>query len=285
MVIPDMVLFVNGIPLVVMAAKSPTLMDVWKAQAVRQLLRYQEAGPERHGAGAPELFYYNLLCVAHCGAAAVFAGVGAPENVYFGWKSVLPYSEDEVRQRFGVEPQGQAELIVGLLSPSTLMDILRDYVVYEPDHGRLVKKLPRYQQYRAVGAALQRILTGNKPEERGGRLRDSFVELVRHSGFSVAINGPLGNGRHPGNANMRFDGLTAQDILGALQPRVAASTGAACTSGIPEPSYVLRALGLSATQAESSVRFSFGRLTTDEDIHEAARLVTNAAESSSLATA
>ncbi len=126
---------------------------------------------------------------------------------------------------------------------------------------------------------------GAVERERVGRLRDSFVELVRLSGFSVAINGPLGNGRHPGNANMRFDGLAAQDILGALQPRVAASTGAACTSGIPEPSHVLRALGLGATQAESSVRFSFGRLTTDEDIHEAARLVTKAAESSSLATA
>ena len=44
MVIPDLVLFVNGIPLVVMEAKSPSLMDVWKSQAVRQLRRYQEAG-------------------------------------------------------------------------------------------------------------------------------------------------------------------------------------------------------------------------------------------------
>ena len=70
--------------------------------------------------------------------------------------------------RFGVEPQGQAQLIVGLLSPATLLDILRDYVVYEPERGRLVKKLPRYQQYRAVRAALGRLLSGRKPEERGG---------------------------------------------------------------------------------------------------------------------
>ena len=69
MVIPDLVLFVNGVPLVVMEAKSP-LLDVWKSQAVRQLRRYQEAGPEWHGSGAPELFHYSLLCVAHCGAAA-----------------------------------------------------------------------------------------------------------------------------------------------------------------------------------------------------------------------
>ena len=165
---PDLVLFVNGIPLVVMEAKSPSLMDVWKSQAVRQLRRYQEAGPEWRGAGAPELFHYNLLCVTHCGAAAAYAALDAPENVYFQWKSVAPYSDDDVRQRFGVEPQGQAQLIVGMLAPTTLLDILRDFVVYEPEQGRVVKKLPRYQQYRAVKSAMQRILSETRPEERGG---------------------------------------------------------------------------------------------------------------------
>lgn len=165
---PDLVLFVNGVPLVVMEAKSPSLMDVWRTQAVRQLCRYQEAGPEWQGTGAPELFHTNLLCVAHCGAAAAYATLGAPENAYVEWKSVLPYTEAEARQRFGVEPEGQARLIVGLLAPATLLDILRDYVVYEPQAGKLVKKLPRYQQYRAVRAALERLLTGRRPEERGG---------------------------------------------------------------------------------------------------------------------
>ena len=167
-VIPDLVLFVNGIPLVVMEAKSPTLMDVWKTQAVRQLRRYQEGEPQWAGAGAPALFHYNLLCVAHCGAGAVFSTLYAPENVYAEWKSVLPYSEQEVRDRFGVEPRGQAQIIVGLLSPGTLLDILRDYVVYELDHGKLIKKLPRYQQYRAVTAAMKRVTEGRRPEKRGG---------------------------------------------------------------------------------------------------------------------
>ena len=168
LVIPDLVLFANGIPLVVMEAKSPSLLDVWKSQAVRQLRRYQEAGPEWQGRGAPELFHYNLLCVAHCGAAAAYSTLYAPENAYFEWKWLGSSTDDEVRQKFGVEPQGQAQLVVGLLSPTTLLDILRDYVVYEPERGRLVKKLPRYQQYRAVRAALSRILTGRKPTERGG---------------------------------------------------------------------------------------------------------------------
>ena len=168
LVIPDLVLFINGIPLVVMEAKSPSLLDVWKSRAVRQLRRYQEAGPEWQGRGAPELFNYNLLCVAHCGAAAAYATLHAPENAYFEWKSVVPYTDDEVKQQFGVDPQGQAQLIVGMLNPPTLLDLLRDYVVYEPERGRLVKKIPRYQQYRAVRAAVSRILSGEKPDDRGG---------------------------------------------------------------------------------------------------------------------
>ena len=168
LVIPDLALFVNGIPLVVMEAKSPSLLDVWKAQAVRQLRRYQEASPEWQGRGAPELFHYNLLCVAHCGAAAAYSTLGGPENAYFEWKWLGSHTEEQVKQKFDVEPQGQAQLIVGLLAPATLLDILRDYVVFEPERGRLVKKLPRYQQYRAVRAALARILAGNSPTERGG---------------------------------------------------------------------------------------------------------------------
>ena len=165
---PDLVLFVNGIPLVVMEAKSPTLLEVWKQQAVKQLHRYQEAGPQWHGAGAPELFDTNLLCVAHCGADAAFGTVGAPENAYAGWKSIEPFTEREFERRLGTPPEGQARLVAGLLNPSTLLDILRDYVVFEHERGKLVKKLPRYQQHRAVRHGINRILEGRTPEERGG---------------------------------------------------------------------------------------------------------------------
>ena len=162
----DLVLFVNGIPLVVMEAKAPTLD--WRSEAIQQMRRYQEAGPEWYGTGAPELFHYNLLCVVHCGADAAYAPLGGAESDYLEWKSVAPYARDEVQQRFGVAPEGQGQLIVGLLAPATLLDILRDFVIYQPQRGRTVKKLPRYQQYRAVKAALARILEGRRPEERGG---------------------------------------------------------------------------------------------------------------------
>ena len=114
---------------------------------------------------------------------------------------------------------------------------------------------------------------GAEERKRVAGQRDSFVRTLLESLPLVSINGPTGEYRHPGNANLRIDGLVAQDILGSLQPKLAASTGAACTSGIPEPSHVLRALGLSTVEAESSIRFSFGRFTTDAEIEEAAALV------------
>ena len=132
-----------------------------------------------------------------------------------------------------------------------------------------------------MAAAVDILRSPEGPEERkrvAGQ-RDSFVRLLQESFPSVTVNGPTGERRHPGNANLRFDGLVAQDILGSLQPHLAASTGAACTSGIAEPSHVLSALGLSTAEAESSIRFSFGRFTKDGEMSEAASLVARAVNS------
>lgn len=131
-----------------------------------------------------------------------------------------------------------------------------------------------------MGAAADIICLSDRSSERRrvAGLRDDFVERLRVQVPSLGINGPTGSRRHPGNANLRFGGQVAQDILGALQPHVAASTGAACTSGIPEPSHVLRAIGLSATEAEASIRFSFGRFTTEDEVEEAVHYVQEALE-------
>ena len=131
-----------------------------------------------------------------------------------------------------------------------------------------------------MAAAIDILRQPEDAEERAAvaERRDAFVRHVQSSRFQVSVNGPAPHKRHPGNANLCFRGFAAQDILGALQPRLAASTGAACTTGMPEPSHVLRAIGLSEAQAEASIRFSFGRFTTDDDITEAARLVVDTLE-------
>lgn len=129
-----------------------------------------------------------------------------------------------------------------------------------------------------MGAAAEIISSekGKKERERVAGLRDSFIRILEKGEFPFTVNGPVGERRHPSNANICFEGCDAQDILGVLQPRLAASTGAACTTGIPEPSHVLRALGLSDAQSEASIRFSFGRFSTYEEIEIAARLVNEA---------
>ena len=138
-----------------------------------------------------------------------------------------------------------------------------------------------------MAAAVDILRSPEGPIERSrvAEQRDLFVHLLLNASPSVAVNGPAGEWRHPGNANLRFDGLVAQDLLGSLQPTLAASTGAACASGIPEPSHVLRALGLSTAEAESSIRFSFGRFTTQAEVEEAARLLAESIQSSTEAWA
>ena len=128
-----------------------------------------------------------------------------------------------------------------------------------------------------VGMGAADIFAAADAEEKRAQLcrrRDTFVDMLNRLSWPIALNGPQGQARHPGNANIRFTDFSAYDILGALQPHLAASTGSACTSGIPEPSHVLRAIGLSGEEAESSIRFSLGFGTTDADLEEAVRLIT-----------
>ena len=126
-----------------------------------------------------------------------------------------------------------------------------------------------------MGAAAE-MLSGQDAERKRTVLRshrDVFVGKFKELSWPIFVNGPEGNARHPGNANIRFAGFSAHDILNMLQPHLSASTGSACTSGIPETSHVLKAIGLDGNEAESSVRFSLGFGTSDEDIEEAVRLI------------
>ena len=129
-----------------------------------------------------------------------------------------------------------------------------------------------------MGAAARLVCGENAcaERERIARQRDEFVARLREHGAVVTLNGPPTEARHPGNANLRFDGYDGRDLLDRLQPHLAASTGAACASGMTESSHVLRALGRSSEETEASIRFSFGRFTTDAEIELAASLVLEA---------
>ena len=129
-----------------------------------------------------------------------------------------------------------------------------------------------------MGIAAKLLIDDGVERKRGElrRRRDAFVEKLNGLAWPVAVNGPDGVARHPSNANIQFSGFAAHDILAMLQPRLAASTGSACTSGIPEPSHVLKAIKLDVNEAESSIRFSLGFGTSDDDVAEAVCLIEEA---------
>ena len=167
-IIPDVVVFVNGLPLAVIECKSPTTGDAWKAEAVKQLHRYQEAGSQWKDLGAPRLFEAAQILVGSCGEQAVYGTVGTPARFFLEWKEPYPLSVKQLGERLGRKPTPQDVLLYGLLEPRNLLDIVRNFVVFEVDGGKTVRKLTRYRQFIAVNEALRRIRTARKPSERGG---------------------------------------------------------------------------------------------------------------------
>ena len=111
--------------------------------------------------------------------------------------------------------------------------------------------------------------------QRISKLKDRLV-----AGFSdmeeVVINGDL-HQRYPGIMNISYNYVEGESLMMAISD-IAVSSGSACTSASLEPSYVLRALGLSDELAHSSIRFSIGRFTTEEDIDRAIELVRSKVE-------
>jgi len=107
---------------------------------------------------------------------------------------------------------------------------------------------------------------GKKIKQLRDRLLEGFSDMEE-----VVINGDIKQ-RVPGNLNISFNYVEGESLMMAISD-VAVSSGSACTSASLEPSYVLRALGLSDELAHSSIRFSIGRYTTEKDVDDAIRLV------------
>ncbi|HET7201629.1 MAG TPA: IscS subfamily cysteine desulfurase [Burkholderiales bacterium] len=106
--------------------------------------------------------------------------------------------------------------------------------------------------------------------ERIRRLRDKLLAGLKDM-EEVYVNGHLER-RIPGNLNISFNFVEGESLIMAIKD-VAVSSGSACTSASLEPSYVLRALGRSDELAHSSIRFTLGRFTTEEEIDYAVKLL------------
>ncbi len=103
---------------------------------------------------------------------------------------------------------------------------------------------------------------------RIGRLRDNLVDRILSVVPDAILNGPApGEQRLPGNAHFSFPGCEGDALLMLLDAKgVACSTGSACTAGVAQPSHVLLAMGADKYRARGSLRFTFGRTSTQADV-------------------
>jgi len=163
---PDLVVFVNGIPLVVIECKSPTINEPVE-KAIEQIFRYQEADDKFRGLGAPRLFHATQLLIATCGQAAKYGTVGTPSRHFSEWKVPHPLTLDRLTAHLGRLPTPQDVLLWGTVSKQNLLDLIQNFIVFEVDGARTFKKLARYPQFIAVNRAIERI-RGKHHARRGG---------------------------------------------------------------------------------------------------------------------
>jgi len=168
-IIPDIVLFVNGIPLIVVECKKggPTCANPM-AEAFEQLQRYmnQRKATAQQGLqeSEPRLFHCNLLLIRTSGVEADYGTITSGEEHYYPWKTQWPKPEESAE---GLNQQQQ--LISGMLNKANLLSILRTSAVFmDTDGGPRIKVVCRYQQFRATNKIVERLRNGGSAEERSG---------------------------------------------------------------------------------------------------------------------
>ena len=162
-IIPDILLFVNGLPLGVIECKAPFVTDPM-AEGINQLRRYANLRNPSDTEGCEKLFHYNQVMVSTFRDGARVGTISSPVEYYLEWKD--PYPTDA--KDLGSPANAQQLLIQGLLNPETFLDIIQNFTLYETDSGRTIKKIARYQQFRAVQKTIERLRAPGDRKSKGG---------------------------------------------------------------------------------------------------------------------
>ncbi|CDF58288.1 type I restriction endonuclease subunit R [Thermobrachium celere] len=169
-IIPDIVVFINGMPIVVIECKSPFLEkssneNIGKKEAYEQLRRYMNERDSSIGEGNPRLFYTNFFTIILNKYHGYIGTISSKYDHYLEWKDPYPFEKSEIED---VENFGQNILLQGVLEKKNLLDLMRNFVLFETDSGVTIKKVCRYQQFRAVNKAVDRIINGRDKLQKGG---------------------------------------------------------------------------------------------------------------------
>lgn len=167
---PDIILFINGLPLVLLELKNPAdeNANIWKA--FDQIETYKEQ--------APDVFQYNEVLVISDGTEALMGSLSSNAERFMAWRTI-----DGVQ----LDPLGPFQelqtLVRGVLAPQYLLDYIHYFVLFEDD-GQLVKKIAGYHQFHAVRAAIDEVVAASRP---GGTRKGGVVWHTQGSGKSITM--------------------------------------------------------------------------------------------------
>jgi type I restriction enzyme R subunit len=160
------VVFVNGIPLVVVEAKSPLKTTAKAEEAFEQIKQYER--------DTPRLFFSNAFNLITDGITTLYGATGATAQYYAPWPDAWPCGREDFADHLSKDAWC-------LLEPSRLLDILAHFIVFEtdPETGKKIKKVCRYQQFRAVNKAVNRVAEG--------KLKKGLIWHTQGSGKSLTM--------------------------------------------------------------------------------------------------
>jgi len=150
---PDVVIFVNGLPLVVIELKSPSREETDASEAYRQLRNYMQE--------IPSFFVYNAFCVMSDMAETRVGTITSSEDRFMQWKTVDGETESTAFADFNV-------LFEGMLEKQRFFDILRNFICFSRDNGKDAKILAGYHQFYAVRKAVVSTVNATQTDGRGG---------------------------------------------------------------------------------------------------------------------
>ena len=170
---PDIILFINGLPLVLMELKNPADLnaDIWKAFDQIQTYKAQVA----------DVFTYNELLVISDGTEARMGSLSASGERFMQWRTIDGVALDPLGKFQELET-----LVRGILSPANLLDYLRFFVLFEDD-GKLVKKVAGYHQFHAVRAAVEQVVHAASTGDVLLRGKGGVVWHTQGSGKSITM--------------------------------------------------------------------------------------------------
>lgn len=170
---PDIILFVNGLPLVLIELKNPADLnaDIWKA--FNQIQTYKEQ--------IADVFTYNGLLVIADGTEARMGSLSATAERFMQWRTIDGVALDPLGKFQELET-----LVRGILSPANLLDYLRFFVLFEDD-GKLVKKVAGYHQFHAVRAAVEQVVRAASTLDEIWRGKGGVVWHTQGSGKSITM--------------------------------------------------------------------------------------------------